>query len=196
MKQCTITGCSRKLHARGWCTTHYMRWRKHGNPQHVDEIHDPTRTCSKCDSKYFARDLCRKHYYREYPKRTCTVNGCERKEHSSKLCHMHYMRHYTHGEVGPATSLRAPMGSGHKDGQGYIRISRKMQHRIVMEQRLGRPLRNDERVHHINSVRDDNRDENLELWHTGHPNGGRVSDLIAYAEEILERYGHEREYHV
>jgi hypothetical protein len=30
---CTIPGCRRRHHARGWCNLHYLRWRNHGSPE-------------------------------------------------------------------------------------------------------------------------------------------------------------------
>jgi len=39
----------------------------------------------------------------------------------------------------------------------------QQEHRMVMEEHIGRRLRDDEIVHHINAVRDDNRVENLTI---------------------------------
>ncbi len=65
----------------------------------------------------------------------------------------------------------------------------RSQHRMVMETILGRKLLKGENVHHKNGHRGDNRPENLELWVTFQPSGQRPEDLVAYAMEILKRYG-------
>ena len=57
--------------------------------------------------------------------------------------------------------------------------SERGEHRIVMEQVLGRPLvRGLESVHHKNGVRHDNRPENLELWVGGIRYGQRATDIV------------------
>ncbi len=86
----------------------------------------------------------------------------------------------------------APMRSGYIDSQGYRRIGRLKEHRLVMARLLGRPLLSVEEVHHLNGDRTDNRPENLELWTIAQPPGQRVTDQIAWAVKVLERYDPEK----
>jgi hypothetical protein len=79
------------------------------------------------------------------------------------------------------TMRRVP---NHPSGTGYV-----FEHRLVMEDILGRTLLRNESVHHKNGIKDDNHPDNLELWATAQPSGQRVEDLLAYAREIISIYG-------
>jgi hypothetical protein len=115
---------------------------------------------------------------------------------------MHYDRWYRHGDpTFRKFRLRTPGEAGDpiENKEHYLichfpehpnatKGGKIMQHIVIMTEHLGRPLFGDETVHHKNGVRNDNRWENLELWSSSHPSGQRVSDKVAWAHKILERY--------
>lgn len=90
-----------------------------------------------------------------------------------------------------------PEGFTYKTNTGYVMVKSNgawtQQHRLVVEEKIGRKLLPSERVHHINGIRDDNRPENLELWlvkgnSKKDPAGQRMQDLKT---EFLSTFGDE-----
>lgn len=65
---CTEPGCTDPVKARGWCSTHYQRWWRHGDTTD-HRARDPG-TCTEpdCSEPVKARGWCNLHYarYRRY----------------------------------------------------------------------------------------------------------------------------------
>lgn len=106
-------------------------------------------------------------------------------------------REVARARVGP---LRHNWTGGRKINQdGYVQVLDKdhpnadalgyvLEHRKVMANAIGRPLREREMVHHINGNRQQNDLANLELCAHGQPPGQRVADLVKHAKEVLATY--------
>jgi hypothetical protein len=58
-------------------------------------------------------------------------------------------------------------GGKPKNKHGYVMVNQngkmRLEHRVLMEKHIGRKLREDEHIHHINGIKDDNRIENLQV---------------------------------
>lgn len=177
---CTVDGCDRDAKSRGWCHAHYQRWRTHGDVRSDVPLRQ---------------------------RRPCAVDDCDRPRHARELCVTHYQRARQRGAVDaevPVGELPRPprprtSRGWTTNGYRYVPVPRQDQHlvdgaayaaehRLVMARELGRPLGEDENVHHRNGDRSDNRIENLELWSTGQPAGQRVVDRVAHALEVLRRH--------
>lgn len=164
MGLCKFDGCELRARSLGFCDKHYKRF------------------------DYYRKRGTQPKKWPEF----CVADGCGKKSRFKGLCNAHYLRKRRLGNEN-APKVVSPKGSGHIDQGGYKIIyvdgRRLLEHRYVMETKIGRPVRPEETVHHLNGDRIDNRIENLQLWNRKQPAGQAVSDKVKWAKEILSLYG-------
>jgi hypothetical protein len=212
---CKVDGCDRPIKARELCDMHYRRANatgEAGEAQSRKSRRPDACTVADCGrSPVVARGMCSTHYERvrrvgdpgagirvaKHRRGDCAVEGCDRRIYADRMCRLHYDRVRRLGAPGPPRLLRG--GTFRKNlrtESGYVKVylpdhptSFKdgyiLEHRLVMERMIGRPLFDHENVHHKNGKRDDNRPENLELWFRGQPPGQRIEDLVDF---IVKHY--------
>lgn len=153
---------------------------------------------AKFCSRGCALDAIHRRAVKDAETRICESCGVEfrpRPNNVGRFCSRSCLYAGTKGEKSPHYA-----GGRNVTADGYVKVQAHghpaahgngayvSEHRLVMEARLGRYMLPGENVHHINGVKDDNRDENLELWTTKQPKGQRVDDKIEFALEILAIY--------
>lgn len=121
---CTIDGCQRLSIARGWCSPHYQRWLRHGDP--LAGGRSPNQICqvAGCDRQATSQGWCNAHYLRwrkhgdplvggplhEHVVRPkgvrCAVPGCDRPHAARGWCKMHWRRWKRNGD--PLVRVQLP----------------------------------------------------------------------------------------
>lgn len=221
MDICSFDLCDKRVHALGLCGGHYTQ-KTRNKPltplKPAKRKYLPTDKCefSGCENVPASRGLCKGHVSQvdrgtplrplmKKVRQICAFETCEKLVHSKSLCAGHRSQLDRNVELRPLSTRPRirPVGDTRLTAQGYVQEKQPthpnaqasgwiMQHIKVMSDYLERALYPNERVHHKNGIRDDNRIENLELWATDHPYGQRVSDLIPYWESMLSRYSSDR----
>lgn len=143
------------------------------------------RTCSRCKQQFnpSSNHKCCPRCRAWFRKKPCQSCG---KPTASKIC----LSCFNSKRVGPLSPTWK--GGRHVNKDGYVVVAmggyNALEHRVVMEKAIGRPLLESENVHHKNGVRHDNSPSNLELWVSTQPSGQRIEDLLKWAEEIIFKY--------
>jgi HNH endonuclease len=184
-RYCEFDGCDRVHYARGLCNLHWQRQRAGRRlDAPVRLVAVTVRFCrvERCDRVAIARGYCSPHYRRVLAR-------------GDPEAHDPIGKHWR-----PDPRAGRPIGRRFPNSDGYIRVwdpehpnaaadGWVLEHRRVMAGLLGRPLYDDELVHHRDGDRSNNDPENLELCLRRQPPGQRVADLLPWATSIIQRYG-------
>lgn len=150
-KPCKLEDCKNISKCLGFCSRHYQRYKKFGDPNApFRKIGQPKNgqnlPCLKCYQNFYRPLSAIKRGDAKFCSRECAFLFQKGKQKNIK----------------PIESRR-----WYLNPKGYvqttIRRQRIYQHRWVMEQEIGRKLTNSEFVHHINGNKQDNSIENLVL---------------------------------
>lgn len=103
MKECSVDGCCRKYHCKGYCSYHYHLLKRTGSLVKKGPVNDDICLIDDCCNQAAKRGMCNKHYmkwYKENHTRTkkCSVDGCDTIAHVKGYCDKHYQRFLKTGD--------------------------------------------------------------------------------------------------
>jgi 5-methylcytosine-specific restriction endonuclease McrA len=120
-KKCIVDACSKKAHAKDYCSSHYAAWRRYGDPlvrrqkRNYCQIDD-------CQKPVNGHGMCAMHYRRwkvhgdvhhvastspgTWTNVVCSVFNCQTEVSGIGMCAVHLARFRRHGD--PLITFRAP----------------------------------------------------------------------------------------
>lgn len=163
--KCIVEGCDRLAKARHYCSGHWARWRKNGDPGGPIQIHVPqicsVQGCRRTDAVRFrGGDLvCKMHYQRLSNNGSitlkarwgidfdpCDAAGCARRARSKRgrWCDRHYSRMRRNGTLQLKTKARQAAGVT-IEGYAWLldvshplsRVGRVLAHRKTLYDHIG-----------------------------------------------------------
>ena len=105
MKNCSINNCNRKHESKGYCRSHYNKFRRFGDPFYERKL-NVFKKCKleNCNNKVHSLGYCHSHYnkfkrhgnpnYKQdlnYSKK-CLVDNCKKNQKSRGYCNLHYLK--------------------------------------------------------------------------------------------------------
>lgn len=172
-----------------WWYYNISRGNRYRVPEHI---------CNKCGISFpdrhkqkFCSAKCRTESQKGILRKTRLPKSCawckkefttKKVSQSAKCCSKRCAYDLGNTKRGRVGSLNPRWKGGVRShSRGYIRQYVEgrgclLQHRVVMENILGRRLLPKENIHHKNGIRSDNRPENLELWTIHQPPGQRYNE--------------------
>lgn len=105
-ERCHIEGCEKQSRGHGLCATHWLRWRKWGDPYWADP-----------------KQGVKPHNFKQA---TCSIDGCDRKHHAHGYCSAHAAAFRKHG---------SPTARGRKGRKRKVYLTSAGAHKRVMYDR-------------------------------------------------------------